>query len=227
MNFKWILFDADETLFHFDAFKGLELMFSRFDVNFTQDDFAEYQLVNKPLWVDYQDGKISAQTLQHTRFKSWAEKLDVTTQTLNSAFLNAMADICQPLPGAKELLDFLKDKVQLGIITNGFTELQQVRLERTGFADHFSTLVISEQVGVAKPDPAIFHHAFEQMGHPDKSDILMVGDNPHSDILGGNNAGISTCWLNAKQETVPDGVKPCYQVNSLSELHSLLAPHIK
>lgn len=225
MNFKWILFDADETLFHFDAYEGLKLMFSRFGISFSQDDFAHYQLVNKPLWVDYQDGKITAQELQHTRFESWAHKLEVTTAELNSAFLTAMADICAPLPGAKELLDFLKGKVQLGIITNGFTELQQIRLERTGLAEHFSTLVISEQVGVAKPDRGIFEHAFIQMGNPDKRDVLMVGDNPHSDILGGNNVGISTCWLNAIGLPTPDGVKPCYQVSSLNELHSMLKTH--
>lgn len=225
MNFKWILFDADETLFHFDAYEGLRLMFERLGITFSRDDFAQYQQVNKPLWVDYQDGKITAQELQHTRFELWAKKLDVTTTDLNSAFLSAMADICAPLPGAKELLDFLQGKAQLGIITNGFTELQQIRLERTGFSQHFAALIISEQVGIAKPDRGIFEHAFALMGNPDKRDVLMVGDNPHSDILGGNNVGISTCWLNASGQPVPNGVKPCYQVSSLDELHTMLKPH--
>ncbi|WP_299018059.1 pyrimidine 5'-nucleotidase [uncultured Photobacterium sp.] len=222
MNYKWILFDADETLFHFDAFKGLNLMFSHFDVDFTQLDFIEYQKINKPLWEDYQNGVINAKQLQNIRFESWAEKLKVTTQTLNRSFLMAMADICSPLPGAKELLHNLKDKVELGIITNGFTELQQVRLERTGFQDYFSALIISEQVGVAKPDRGIFDYAFEQMGYPEKKDILMVGDNPHSDILGGMNAGIHTCWLNTQGHQTPNGISPNYQVSSLNELNTLL-----
>ena len=67
MKYSWVLFDADETLFRFDAFQGLKLMFSRFNVDFTDQDYAEYQAVNQPLWVDYQDGRINAQQLQITR----------------------------------------------------------------------------------------------------------------------------------------------------------------
>lgn len=79
MKYDWILFDADETLFHFDAFKGMQLMFARKGVEFTEQDFHQYQEVNKPLWVDYQNGDITAAQLKHTRFAGWAEKLDTTT----------------------------------------------------------------------------------------------------------------------------------------------------
>ncbi len=222
MKYDWILFDADETLFHFDAFKGLQLMFSRFNVDFTAEDFQHYQLVNKPLWVDYQDGKLTAKQLQNTRFEMWAERIKVSTQRLNSEFLAAMADICTLLPGAQELIDALTDRVKMGIITNGFTELQTVRLERVGLMDRFSPLVISEQVGVAKPDVGIFDYAFSQMGEPKRDAILMVGDNPHSDIQGGLNAGIDTCWLNRLGEDKPDNITPHYEVGSLTELQQLL-----
>ncbi|MGI2172970.1 pyrimidine 5'-nucleotidase [Shewanella ulleungensis] len=221
-KYKWILFDADETLFHFDAFAGLKLMFSRFDIDFSANDFTLYQQVNKPLWVEYQNGLITAAHLQHTRFNEWANKLSVTPQHLNSQFLAAMADICQPLPGARELVDSLSGRVNLGIITNGFTELQSIRLSRTGFQDAFSPVVISEQLGKAKPDIAIFNHAFSLMGEPEKHQVLMVGDNLHSDILGGNNAGIDTCWLNHYGAAVSDDISPSYQVNNLTELHQLL-----
>ena len=222
MKYQWILFDADETLFHFDAFKGLQLMFSRFDVDFSRDDFSHYQTVNLPLWVDYQDGKITATQLQNRRFQFWADKLAVTTQTLNSAFMTAMADICCLLPGAKELISALTGKVNMGIITNGFTELQRVRLEKTGLNDVFAPLVISEQVGIAKPDIGIFEHALTHMGDIQREQVLMVGDNPHSDILGGMNAGFDTCWLNSENSALPDGIKPSYQVTSLTQLQSLL-----
>ncbi|QHB32601.1 pyrimidine 5'-nucleotidase [Yersinia canariae] len=222
MKYQWILFDADETLFHFDAYQGLKLMFSRFNVDFSVQDFDHYQLVNKPLWVDYQDGKISAAELQNTRFEMWAEKLGVTATRLNSEFLVAMADICSLLPGARELVDALIGKVNMGIITNGFTELQTVRLERTGLRNVFSPLIISEQVGAAKPDVAIFEHAFTLMNNPAKKDILMVGDNLHSDIQGGINAGIDTCWLNTNGAIADDNIAPRYQVSSLAELQKLL-----
>ncbi len=222
MKYQWILFDADETLFHFDAYQGLKLMFSRFGVDFSRFDFDVYQATNKPLWDDYQNGKLTASEVQNIRFESWADELKVTTQKLNSEFLHAMADICTLLPGAKELIEAIRPKAQLGIITNGFTQLQEVRLERTGLKDVFSPLVISEQVGVAKPDVQIFEHAFAQMDNPDKKQVLMVGDNPHSDIQGGINAGIDTCWLNSKGLSRPLDVTPHHEVSSLMELKDWL-----
>ncbi|BCU57124.1 pyrimidine 5'-nucleotidase [Enterobacter kobei] len=225
MNWDWIFFDADETLFTFDSFGGLQRMFLDYSVTFTADDFQDYQAVNKPLWVEYQNGAISALQLQHQRFEGWAAKLNVPAGDLNEAFLNAMAEICTPLPGALSLLKTLKGKAKLGIITNGFTALQEIRLERTGLRDYFDLLVISEQIGVAKPHPAIFDYALEQAGNPARSRVLMVGDTAESDILGGMNAGLSTCWLNAHQRTLPDGVEPTWTVTSLGELEQLLCKH--
>ena len=222
MRYQWILFDADETLFHFDAFAGLQLMFSRHDYQFDSTEYDYYQSINLPLWQQYQQGEISAKQLQANRFIPWAAKLNTSAAALNSAFMQAMADICTPLPGATELITALKGRAKLGIITNGFTELQQIRLDRTGFAEVFSPLVISEQVGVAKPHIDIFNHAFALMGHPPKQHILMVGDNPHADVQGGINAGIDTCWLNRHGATQPEGITPHIEVNSLSQLQKWL-----
>ncbi|MEN5016891.1 pyrimidine 5'-nucleotidase [Erwinia sp. Eh17-17] len=221
-NWDWILFDADETLFHFDAFAGLQRLFQRYDVPFSRTDYEEYQAINQPLWVDYQNGAISALQLQHQRFESWAAKLDVTAHDLNKGFLEAMSEICTPLAGAVGLLNALKGRVKMGIITNGFTALQQARLEHTGFLGVFDLLVISEQVGYAKPHPAIFDYALNQMGNPARERVMMVGDNPDSDILGGINAGMATCWLNADGRAQPEGIKPTWQVTSLKELQDKL-----
>jgi len=221
--YEWILFDADETLFRFDGFSGLQHMFARFGVQFTREDYIAYQTINKPLWVDYQNGNITATQIQHRRFDAWAKKLQSTPEELNLEYMASMAEICLPLDGAVNLLNTLKNDVNLGIITNGFTSLQNIRLERTGLKNHFDLLVISEQLGVAKPHPAIFDHALALVGNPARENVLMVGDNPESDIRGGMNAGIDTCWLNADNKPTPDGIKPNYQVSSLSELQTLLS----
>ena len=222
MKYDWIFFDADETLFHFDAFKGMQLMFSRKGVDFTAQDFATYQEVNKPLWVDYQNGDITADQLKHTRFDSWAQRLNTTPEELNSAFLEAMADICDVLPGAKELMEAITGKAKVGIITNGFTDLQAIRLARTGMDSYIDQVIISEEVGTAKPDSIIFEHALQRAGNPCKSKVLMVGDNLHSDILGGINFGIDTCWLNPHGAMATDGINPHYTVSSLTELQAML-----
>lgn len=222
MRYSWILFDADETLFHFDGFAGLKYMFASFGVDFSPQDYQAYQARSAPLWVNYQNGVISAAELQHQRFQDWSQRLTVSTEQLNSDFLAAMAKVSSPLPGAVELISSLQDKAQLGIITNGFTAMQQERLAHAGWQDTFSPLVISEEVGIAKPDVGIFEHAFNLMGNPPKEQILMVGDNPHSDILGGLNAGIDTCWLNASGSTAPTNIQPHYEVDSLNQLQQLL-----
>jgi putative hydrolase of the HAD superfamily len=101
---------------------------------------------------------------------------------------------------------------------------QTTRLQRRGLKEVFCPRVISEQVGVAKPDLRIFEHALALMGHPPRDQVPMVGDNPHSDIRGGLDAGLHTCWLNANGHGRPDDIAPHYQPGSLTELQaSLLA----
>ncbi|NLQ16417.1 pyrimidine 5'-nucleotidase [Marinomonas sp. M1K-6] len=219
MKYQWVLFDADETLFHFDNFAGLKHMFAKHGVKFEQTDFDQYQALNKPLWVDYQNGQISAEQLQTRRFQLWSDKLAISTKELNRQFLDSMAEICKTLPGAEELVAYLHaNNIKMGIITNGFAQLQKIRLERTGFLPYFSPVVISERVGVAKPHPKIFEYTLELMGSPDKNHVLMVGDTLESDILGGNHFGFDTCWLNHHNKTHPEEIRPTYQVSSLNEL---------
>lgn len=222
-SYDWILFDADDTLFHFDGFAGLRRMFAGFGIAFNEQDFNDYGAINQPLWIQYQDGQISADQLQTRRFDSWSRKLNVPSSDLNSAFLDAMADICTPLDGAVDLLIQLDGKFKLGIITNGFSRLQRARLERTGLHGHFAVLVISEEVGFAKPHRGIFDQALAAMGEPARDRVLMVGDRAETDILGGINAGFDTCWFNADRRTLPTGIVPTYEVTSLHALRDLLA----
>lgn len=86
MQWDGILFDADETLFTFDAFSGLQRMFLDYSVTFTAEDYHAYQAVNKPLWVDYQNGTITALQLQHRRFQGWADTLNVPPLSLMTRF---------------------------------------------------------------------------------------------------------------------------------------------
>ena len=222
MLYHCILFDADDTLFHFDAFAGLQQLFSRYDLAFDQAEFQRYQQLNLPLWQQYQAGTINAEQLQTQRFMPYANQLGVAAAQLNHEFLLTMADICTLLPGAHALLQALSGKAQLGIITNGFTQMQQLRLERCGVAHFFDSLVISEQVGVAKPHPAIFDHALASLGHPAKAKTLMVGDNIVADVKGAQNAGLAACCLNHQQAEAPDHIQPDYTVMSLPQLQQLL-----
>ncbi|TKB51764.1 pyrimidine 5'-nucleotidase [Ferrimonas aestuarii] len=222
VQYDWIVFDADDTLFHFDDLAGLQRVFSQCGQSFSEQDYRRYKEVNQPLWVAYQNGELSADALKRIRFEPWEASLGLSAAEINSAFLQAMVTVCQPLTGARELLSALQGRAQLGIITNGFSDLQQARLQHNGFDSLFSMLVISELVGVAKPDPKIFDHAKALMAHPDDKRVLMVGDNPHTDILGGQRAGFDTCWLNHHGQSCPQGVAPSLMVSNLAELQGVL-----
>lgn len=221
-KYAWILFDADETLFHFDSFAGLQHMFAQHNINFTDNDFQDYQRINKALWKKYQQHEINPQQIQHQRFQYWADRLNICPGVLNEHFMQSMAEIARPIEGVSSLLTELHGHSKLGIITNGFSALQEVRLQRTGFRHYFNIVVVSEEVGIAKPHPDIFTHALAAMGHPEPKDVLMVGDNLQSDIIGGNQAGFDTCWFNPNKQPAHKTIQATYQVQSHAQLEKLL-----
>lgn len=223
MHYDWILFDADETLFHFDSRKGLRLMFQEFNIDFTEEDFQIYNSYNKRLWDGYQQQTVSADEIKTGRFIDWENKLGISALELNSKFMLAMAEICEPLDGAKDLLESIHRKAKIGIITNGFADIQPIRLEKTKFNHFIDIVVVSEIVGAAKPSRKIFDHAINKMGYPSNNKVLMVGDNLESDIIGGINAGFDTCWLNRHNLPLPNHIQPTYHVNSLYELMNILS----
>lgn len=223
MHYDWVVFDADETLFTFDGKAGLQQLLAQHNVPWHEDHFDDFARVNKPLWYAFQRGEISAQDIKEQRFVGWDERLGLSSFELNRRFMSIMAEICEPIDGAKALLDSLHGKAKMGIITNGFTELQQERLDAHGFSHFFDFIVVSEEEGLAKPDPAIFHLAERQhMQHPERESVLMVGDNLHSDVLGGQRAGWHTCWFQRQPEPVPEDITPTLTVSHLSELQRAL-----
>jgi 5'-nucleotidase len=221
-KYDWVLFDLDETLIRFDAQGALCALFKRFDIVFTEQHYLEYEKKNRLLWSAYQNGEITIDKLQHERFAALGDQLNVRPLDLNAAFLAEVTHISTPVDGAESLLNTLKGKSKLGVISNGFGNMQRVRIEKLGFQDHFHFVITSEQVGVAKPDPKIFLHAFETMKHPPRDKILMVGDALDADILGGINAGIDTCWLNPHKKPTTENIAPHFEVASLQELQELL-----
>ncbi|WP_150540171.1 pyrimidine 5'-nucleotidase [Actinobacillus vicugnae] len=218
MKYHWILFDADETLFSFNSYDGLKTMLARYQIDFSLADYEQFQAINKPLWVAYQNNEITAQDIQTRRFAKLSAQTGVEPLQLNQELMAEMALISKPLDGVMSMLEQLYGKVKMGIITNGFTELQQQRLINTHTQHFFEFVAVSEQIGAAKPDRQVFEYAFALMDEPDKTKILMVGDTLASDILGGNNAGIDTCWFNhvgAKNETT---IRSRYEISDIAEL---------
>ena len=218
MKYEWILFDADETLFSFNSYLGLKPLLSRYGVEFSEEDYAAFQAVNKPLWIEYQEKKISAKELQTRRFAHLSALTGQDPLVLNQELMAQMALVSTPLEGVMDMLSALVGKVKMGIITNGFHALQQKRLENTKTTDFFEMVVVSEIVGAAKPAPEIFEYAFERIEDLNKRSVLMVGDTLTSDILGGNQVGIDTCWFNPQQQPNDTTIQPTYEIQHIRQL---------
>ena len=204
--------------FHFDAQAGLQQVFLKYDIVFTDNDYIEYQRLNQSLWLQYQASEITAKQLQLARFQEWSQQLSIPAEQLNADFLEAMAMVCKPIDGVIPMLEELSQYAKIGIVTNGFTALQKKRLQNTGINQYIDLLVISEQVGAAKPEPKIFEYVLGQMGEVSASDVLMVGDNLHTDIVGGNRMGFDTCWFNPNQLENGSDIEPTFMINTISDL---------
>lgn len=225
MKYQWILFDADETLYDFPSFEGLKRTLAPYGIDLTPQELEDYEKINQPLWIKYQQQKLDIQDLKRLRFMNFSERTGIDPLRLNDEFGEHMANVSKPLPNTMETLELLKNKVFMGIITNGCVAMQELRLAKTHTANFFKFVLSSEEAGIPKPNSEIFAQAFQKMQQikpVNKNQILMVGDSLSSDIAGGNAFGVDTCWLNRNDNPEDFTIKPTYTIKNISELIFLL-----
>lgn len=201
MTPKWIFFDLDDTLFDFshasiislhrlwDESQEIRLRFS------TAKAFIdEYHIHNRRMWDLHEHGKISAEVLKTERFRLTVapERSDEDTikrmHSLNDRYLWHLGECNTPIEGANELLDELSRKCLIGVLTNGFTEVQYRKLHTTGLDRFIQRMIISDEIGIQKPDMRLFRYAERETGAI-PGNTVMVGDNPENDIQGALDAG--------------------------------------
>lgn len=227
MKYKVILFDADETLFDFkkaekEAFKNTMIEFNiDYDENY---HFSTYKEINTAIWKELEEGLITQAKLKTERFRRLIEKLNLNfnENDFSDAYMKHLAAGSFLFDGATELIEDLSSKYILSIVTNGLTSVQEGRLKKSVIAKYFKDIVISESIGIAKPHPDIFGHAINNLGTFNKDEILMIGDNLNSDIKGGINYNIDTCWYNPNKLENKTDLKPTYKVCDYTELRNLL-----
>jgi len=229
-TYKHIFFDLDRTLYDFDrsnlaTLQEIFKLTGRYNHNgiIGFESFHEaYLEINKDLWNQYKKQEISKQELNLRRFAKTLDRLGMDNriaQTLADEFIRISPLQVYLLPGAIEILQYLFPKYQLHIITNGFSEIQFEKLKRADIAEYFRHIIVSEEAGAQKPDPRIFALALQKTGAT-PSESLIIGDDPHCDIYGGQNSGIDQVWLYQAGETSP--YQPTYAICGLLELSSIL-----
>ncbi|GKU25004.1 YjjG family noncanonical pyrimidine nucleotidase [Clostridium folliculivorans] len=227
MKYEVIIFDADETLFDFrkserEAFKNAMI---EFDIEYDENHHLKiYSEINTAIWKEFEEGLITQEKLKVERFKRLSNKLEVTFDEIEFAksYMKHLANASFLFEDSESLVESLYKDYKLAIVTNGLTDVQNGRIKKSAIAKYFQDVVISEEVKVAKPDPRIFELALNNLKYTDKSKVLMVGDSLSSDIRGGVNAGIDTCWYNPGEIQNTSDIKPTYEIKSLNELKDII-----
>ncbi|MBK8899644.1 MAG: noncanonical pyrimidine nucleotidase, YjjG family [Anaerolineaceae bacterium] len=224
MPYKWLLFDVDNTLLDFAQTEtlALEQSFAQHGLPFPGAAKQRYHEINQGYWQRLERKEITPEVIRTGRFQDLFADLGVTfdAELFANSYLVQLGQQAPLMDGAMELVMGLNGRFQLGIITNGLANVQHPRLERSGLKPHFATVIISEEVGVAKPDAGIFDIAFARMNQPAKNEVLIIGDSLSSDIIGGINYGIDTCWFNPNGQTTDLPVT--YEIKTLHQLNGIL-----
>ena len=229
-KYRTLFIDLDDTLFDFkgasrEAFRETyELLgYDRFFESF--DQFLQiYEPKNRELWQEYNAGKITKAELNRVRYSYPLAVVGHPDEALGARFgVEALGRIPHKnmlLPGALEMVEYLSGKYELFILSNGFMELQSQKMATTGLTKYFKRVILSEEIGRNKPDPALFEYALEVAGAC-KECSLMIGDAFETDILGAANVGIDQMFLNVKGEKNLS-FRPTFEVSSLSEVCKFL-----
>ncbi|NOZ05966.1 MAG: noncanonical pyrimidine nucleotidase, YjjG family [Chloroflexi bacterium] len=226
MRYNWILFDADGTLFDYERAEAIALQqaFRKRGLTF-EPGYAEiYRRINRRAWRAYEKGEITKEMLRTSRFRQLFEEVDAATDSgrFSETYLQCLSEQSGTIEGAEEVVRSLHGTVGQVIITNGLKSVQRPRLANSAIGHYFADVVISDEVGSAKPARGIFDAAFERMGWPQKEEVLIVGDSLTADMKGGNAYGIDTCWFNPTRRPQNQDVTICYEINHLQELLSIV-----
>ncbi|MCJ8210730.1 YjjG family noncanonical pyrimidine nucleotidase [Mucilaginibacter sp. RS28] len=230
MRYRHLFFDLDHTIWDFD--RNAEETLHELYVHYKLDvlglpsaaAFIEnYTQNNHRLWAEYHLGKITKDYLREMRFKQTFLDLGMHPDLIPTGFEDDYVRICPTkmnlFPEAHETLQYLQQKYTMHIISNGFKEATGMKVSNTGLTAYFDNVIISEVVGVNKPDKAIFEHALELAGAV-KEESVMIGDSLEADVRGALNFGMDAIFFNPNNLPKPDDVP--VQITHLNQLRDIL-----
>ena len=225
MGYSILLTDIDNTLLDFTAgsHAALQKTMESLGVAFTQARLQRYLASNGSLWEAFERGEIPKDAIYPTRFVRFFGELgvEIDPAAVNRRYMEGLRENIFFMPHCMEFLNAVKGRVKLYAVTNGDTLTQEVRLRNSGIGAYFDGVFISEQMGCKKPEQAFFDQVFAAIGAVDKKDCLLLGDSLTSDMQGGRNAGVDTCFL-GKLKSDP---RCDYIVEDLLDVLPLLGIH--
>lgn len=226
MRYDALLLDADDTLLDFT--KSEEAAFSKVARQFGLPEdaarYSRYHAINACFWKRLERGEIDVEQLTVRRFEELfaAEGVQVDCVAFNREYRASLADYAFTVDGAVETVRALAPRIPLYIVTNGLKAVQTRRLHDSGLFPYFRGVFTSEELGVSKPHPAFFEAVLTAIGVTDRRRVLICGDSLTSDIRGGKQAGIDTCWYCPHGRAEGEGEDRTYTISDLRELPALL-----
>ncbi|MCL1598849.1 MAG: YjjG family noncanonical pyrimidine nucleotidase [Actinomycetia bacterium] len=221
MRYTTLLFDLDHTLFDFDASEiaAFNATLARAGVESPNGHAEIFTDINLALWADVERGVLTPNEVRTLRFEQLIDRtgIDADPRVMADDYVHGLGANGDLYPGARSVLDELSPQAALALISNGIGEVQRARIARLGLERYFEAIVISGEVGTAKPGTGIFDIVFEHLGSPARAAALMIGDSLSSDIAGGINYGIDTCWY-APGATPDTSARATYQITSLDQI---------
>jgi YjjG family noncanonical pyrimidine nucleotidase len=224
MRYKYLLADNDNTLMDFSAaeYHALRETLSQAGIDPTEETCALYSRINDALWKALERGETTQKALKVERFRQLLEALnrtDLKTEDIADLYAQRLATRADLMPGAMEFLEAIHGKMKIALVSNGVSAIQRGRLSRCPFTPMLDAVIISEELGVSKPDPAMIYAALEQLGCTDKSEAVVLGDSLSADIPAAINAGVDSIFLNLKGKQTD---LPTYSVSNLEEALAIL-----
>ena len=221
-----VFFDLDHTLWDFEKNSALtfEKIFDQLKINLNLNGFLEaYEGINHHYWKLYRENKIPQEELRHKRLIKTFEAIDFDfdpqkIESISDQYILHLSTFSNLFEGAISLLDGLKSKYQLHVITNGFEIVQHHKIKNSGLSSYFKNVFTAEKVGYKKPHPIIFEHALDHT-QTNAHNSLMIGDSLEADVLGAMNIGMQAIHFNSHNEPQHDH---CPMVENLDEISIML-----
>ncbi|MCF7794346.1 MAG: YjjG family noncanonical pyrimidine nucleotidase [Candidatus Cloacimonetes bacterium] len=225
MKYKLILFDADGTLFDFEKAEknAFHTAMKEFGIKEKIAEFHySYEIINKAIWQEFQEKKITSEKLRIERFRRFFTKmqLDLDPVKVSPFYLQKLSEGIDLLPFAEEVVKYFHGKCEIALATNGLSEVQRPRFAASKLSEYFKHIFISEEIGFPKPNSEFFEHIFSKLPFSDST--IIVGDNLTSDIKGGNDFGIDTCWFNPQKCFNNSDFIPTYEIGKLEDLKEII-----
>ena len=223
---EFLFLDLDDTILDFHKAERVALgkTLQDFGIDPTEEVLSRYHVINKWHWEQLELGKLTRPEVLTGRFRMlFAERsIDVDTAEVQAAYEKNLSVGHWFLPGAEETVEALSQKYRLFLASNGTASVQKGRMTSANLYRFFEKVFVSQEIGHNKPSIAYFEAAFAQIPGFDPEKALMVGDSLSSDIKGGKNAGIRTCWVNPNHAPAHPEIIPDYEIEALSQLPALL-----